>query len=210
MAKKAVKSTSSIKTRAASIRKKQGTPKVPGKIFEKASAPIPKLVHHKQASSNIDRQLTDNFIALQKVMVNLSTKFDNLTTQISKLLNLFEISAKSLAEKGHISDAVDPKISDKLDNLFEQNRVIARGLTLMNNHMAGEVIQRREMPPIERAKEMPQLPKLPKQRMSGSLQMPSPPKQNPNTNQEPPHSQEQQQFKKLPSQTRNNQENPYA
>ena len=32
-------------------------------------------------------------------MVNLSIKFDDLTNQISKLLELFETSAKVLAEK---------------------------------------------------------------------------------------------------------------
>ena len=213
MVKKAVKSTSSIKMRAASIRKKQGTTKAPAKIIKKtlSLAPVPKLVHHKQTSSNIDRQLADNCIALQKVMVNRSTKCDNLTTQISKLLSLFEISAKSLAEKGNIIGATDPKISDKLDNLFEQNRVIARGLTLMNNHMAGEVIQRREIPPIERAREMPSLPKLPKQRMNIPQRQIPPTQPNINSGTHPSNQPpEKPQFKKLPNQTRNDQDNPYA
>ena len=37
-----------------------------------------------------EKILVENFVALQKVMVNLSIKFDNLSGQISKLLELFE------------------------------------------------------------------------------------------------------------------------
>ncbi|HEB47294.1 MAG TPA: hypothetical protein ENI22_02385, partial [Candidatus Pacearchaeota archaeon] len=40
---------------------------------------------------SIEKALVENFISLQKVMVNLSVKFDSLTNQISKLLELFEI-----------------------------------------------------------------------------------------------------------------------
>ena len=49
--------------------------------------------------SSIDKALIENFVLIQRVMVNLSGKIDNLTNQISKLLELFEISAKALAEK---------------------------------------------------------------------------------------------------------------
>ena len=95
------------------------------KITERAS---PKDIH-------IERILIDNFVSLQKVMTNLSIKFDSLTTQISKLLELFEISAKSLAEKNieTIKTQGETKeILKKMDNLLDQNKIIARGLTLMH------------------------------------------------------------------------------
>ena len=67
-------------------------------------------------------------------MVNLSVKLENVATQISKLLELFEISAKALAEKNFKmgDEKGSQKIAEKLDTLLDQNKVIARGLTLMH------------------------------------------------------------------------------
>jgi len=58
-----------------------------------------KIKYESVKEIRLDRVLTDNFVALQKVMVNLSKKFDDLSGEISKLLNLFEISAQTLAKK---------------------------------------------------------------------------------------------------------------
>ncbi|MBI2629310.1 hypothetical protein HYW74_04460 [Candidatus Pacearchaeota archaeon] len=84
------------------------------------------------SQTEINKQLIDNFVALQRVMTNLSVKFDSLSDQISKLLNLFEISAKSFAEKnaGKITKE-DKEFLDKLDKLLDQNKLIAKGLTMM-------------------------------------------------------------------------------
>jgi len=98
-------------------------------------------VSHKhrvtQTSSEVkvEKILIENFVSLQKVMTNLSVKFDNLTNQISKLLELFEISAKSLAKTDFNlgkETKDDEEIMQKLDNLANQNKTIARGLTLMH------------------------------------------------------------------------------
>lgn len=92
-----------------------------------------------QTSSEVqvEKILVENFVALQKVMTNLSVKFDDLSNQISKLLELFEISAKALAEKEfniEKGNFESKKVLDKIDNLIDQNKTIARGLTLMNEH----------------------------------------------------------------------------
>ncbi|MEK6820594.1 MAG: hypothetical protein AABX71_02675 [Nanoarchaeota archaeon] len=82
--------------------------------------------------------LVENFVSLQKALTNLSFKFDRLSDNISTLLQLFEISAKSFSEK---LSAFTPEIEkdreflDKLNALLEQNKVIARGLTLMEEKM---------------------------------------------------------------------------
>ncbi len=153
MARKAVKKPvkkitrkTSIHKRAISIKKKSlKTPKItkttfPKKVIIKSVAkPLtkPKAV--------VEQKLADNFVALQKVMVNLSLKFDNLANQISKLIGLFEISARSLAKKDFDFGVEDAKeIKDKIDNLFEQNKVIARGLTLMHEKIAS-----RQAPPLK-------------------------------------------------------------
>ena len=89
---------------------------------------------------DMNQILIDNFTNLQKVLTNLSIKFDDLSTNLSKLLQLFEISAKSFAEK--YSDKkpeeqinklqqVDTAYLNKLDSLLDQNKTIAKGIMLM-------------------------------------------------------------------------------
>ena len=96
----------------------------------------PPSIHPR--NSETERILIENFVSLQKVMVNLSIKFDNLNNQISRLLNLFEISAKALAEKG-IDTEGNKEMIGKIDNLLEQNKLIARGLTLMHETKGGPI-----------------------------------------------------------------------
>lgn len=91
---------------------------------------------HPRKNKEIDNILVENFVSLQKVMVNLSVKFDHLTTQISKLLELFEISAKALAEKDvdtEKNNKQNAKILGRIEEVLEQNKTIARGLTLMHD-----------------------------------------------------------------------------
>lgn len=91
-----------------------------------------------QKNKEIEKILVSNFVSLQKVMVNLSIKFDDLTNQISKLLELFETSAKVLAEKDfdlEKNNRENARILEKIESVLEQNRTIARGLTLMHDKM---------------------------------------------------------------------------
>jgi hypothetical protein len=85
----------------------------------------------------LEQALINNFINLQKVLTNLSIKFDELSGNISKLLQLFEISAKSFAEKnmdeGTKSSETDKDFLKKLDSLLDQNKVIAKGIMLMED-----------------------------------------------------------------------------
>ncbi len=88
----------------------------------------------------IQQLLIDNFISLQKVMTNLSIKFDELSTNISKLLQLFEISAKTFAERYSTQDlapqnVVDTDLIKKLNNLLDQNKVISKGIMLIEEKL---------------------------------------------------------------------------
>ena len=80
-----------------------------------------------------NKMLVDNFVNLQKVMVNMAEKFEDLSDNITKLLQLFEISARSFAEKleSDTGPQKDKEFLDKLNVLLEQNKTIAKGLTLM-------------------------------------------------------------------------------
>ena len=97
---------------------------------------VTRVIHESTKEIKIDRALVENFIALQKVMVNLSAKFDNLSGQISKLLELFEISAKSLARKDFEETGKSSKdterILEKLNNLSQQAGLIGKGLALIH------------------------------------------------------------------------------
>jgi hypothetical protein len=90
----------------------------------------------KRENGDTNKTLMENFVSLQRVMTNLSLKLDNLATQISKLLELFEISAKTIAERGPqgISQGGQhgKELAGKIDRLIEQNKTIARGLALIH------------------------------------------------------------------------------
>jgi len=108
-------------------------------IRKKVSHKKTSAAHHSEYSHphdvQVEKVLVENFVALQKVMTNLSIKFDNLSTQISKLLELFEISAKTMAQKDFElgrSSKEEKEMVKKMDDLLEQNKVIARGLTLLH------------------------------------------------------------------------------
>lgn len=104
-----------------------------------------RVIEHKTVKDvRVEKILVENFVSLQKVMTNLSIKFDSLATQISKLLELFEISAKSLAEKNVESikaQGETKEILKKMDSLLDQNKVIARGLTLVHEKMPESEIE---------------------------------------------------------------------
>ncbi len=76
--------------------------------------------------AELEALLIENFTSLQKVLTNLSIKFEQLSEQISKLLQLFEIAAKDFVEK---HESYDKELAEKIDKLLEQNKIIAKGLT---------------------------------------------------------------------------------
>jgi hypothetical protein len=98
-------------------------------VKKRATTRKKERTHNITASgeNRVEKILIENFISLQKVMTNLAVKFDNLSSQISNLLELFELSAKSLAEKDSLGDK---RVMDKLDTLIDQNKVFARGIAL--------------------------------------------------------------------------------
>jgi len=115
---------------------------------EKINMPAPQKNQVPEKKESVEKILVENFVSLQKVMTNLAVKFDNLSDQISKLLELFEISAKTMSEKGY-SMGEDKKILEKLDSLLEHNKVIAKGIALLHE---------RNMPEEQEIVIMPQQP----------------------------------------------------
>lgn len=102
--------------------------------------------------AELEKALIDNFINLQKVLTNLSVKFEDLSTNMSKLLQLFEISAKSFTEKYSEKEEKpeinknDKQLLTKLDSLLNQNKTIARGILLMENRIKQRANPRQKEP----------------------------------------------------------------
>ena len=95
---------------------------------------------HKSAPHPLEEKLLENLVELQKVHTNLLQKFDSLSTQISSLLALFESAARSFAD--HPANQVaekDKEFLEKVDRLLEQNKVIAKGLTVVEERMRERV-----------------------------------------------------------------------
>lgn len=92
----------------------------------------------------LEEALIDNFVNMQKVLTNLTVKFDDLSKNISKMLELFEIAAKSFAEKESKKPSdIDTEFIKKLDALLDQNKTISKGIMLME-----EKVRQRNMPPM--------------------------------------------------------------
>ena len=109
----------------------------------------------KEKSGKLEDRILQNLIELQKVHTNLAEKFEMLSGQISSLLALFEIAARNFAKQIN-APAIekDKEFLDKIDKLLEQNRTIARGLTLMEQKMReklyGPIMPRNENAPQKR------------------------------------------------------------
>lgn len=90
----------------------------------------------KKKSGKLEDRILQNLVDLQKVHINLAERFDILSEQISNLLALFEASARSFAREPHTQmTRKDKEFLDKIDRLLEQNKTIAKGLTLMEQKM---------------------------------------------------------------------------
>ena len=114
-------------------------------------------VHHakKKKASPKEKRMTakereelliENFVGLQHAMTNMSVKFGSLSDNISKLLQIFEESAKNFVSGGKPDDA---EMLTKIDSLLNQNKTIAKGLVLMEGKLRGrsENVMSANVPP---------------------------------------------------------------
>lgn len=94
-------------------------------------------------NSEVEQKLIQNMVELQKVHTNLAEKFDSLSKQISSLLNLFETTAKTFANNpiNQVSER-DKEFLEKVDKLLEQNKTIAKGLTMMEENIRERAVSK--------------------------------------------------------------------
>lgn len=95
----------------------------------------------KKSSSAEDRRIEHailhNLVELQKVQTDMSEKFGHLAKEISHLLALFEVTARNFAKNIPENDQFtkDKEFLDKIDKLLDQNKTLAKGLTLMEERL---------------------------------------------------------------------------
>ena len=103
----------------------------PVKEVKKKKAPASEK---KFTAREREELLIENFVGLQHAMTNMSIKFGALSDNISKLLEIFEESAKNFVSGGRPDDA---EMLTKIDSLLNQNKTIAKGLVLMEGKLRG-------------------------------------------------------------------------
>ena len=100
---------------------------------KKASSP-----KHK-TDKKIEHILVQNSADMQKIMIKLIERFERLSDKIDELLELFEDSAKILVKKEIESgktENIDQELLEKINKIMDQNKIIAKGLTLVHDSKA--------------------------------------------------------------------------
>ncbi|MBW6442273.1 hypothetical protein K0A97_00635 [Patescibacteria group bacterium] len=140
---------------------------------KRTSSKRSKRVRRSPQQKEIDTSIANNFASLQKIMVTLAGKFDDLSNQLSKLLELFETSAESLANKEFNAEDDSKEILRKLNNISQQAGLIGKGLALIH-----EINTEKNLPFNEEEESNPNIPLM--------AQMPPPPRMMPPPRSRPP------------------------
>lgn len=92
--------------------------------------------------------LIQNEIEMQKILADLSLEIKNLTSELSKLVELFSEASKTLSDE-KISKDIEKEdmknIGTKVETLVDQNKTIAKGLLLMESAMRDTMEKKREL-----------------------------------------------------------------
>lgn len=110
--------------------------KRPRKKHVKRNSRTHKTPRSSISKETLEEQTLHSLIELQKVHVNMAEKFDKLAVQVENLLALFELAARNFAKQPHMQNTEkDKEFLDKIDKLLDQNKLLAKGLSLMEEKM---------------------------------------------------------------------------
>jgi hypothetical protein len=73
-----------------------------------------------------DELLVDNFVGLQKALVNVSVKFNDLSDRIDKLLSIYQRAADVFIQKQINESDKRVELDRKVSNVIQQNKTLAR------------------------------------------------------------------------------------
>ena len=107
--------------------------------------------------------LAENVADLQNSFAVLTGKLDNLANEISSLLRLFEISARSIAEKPELG--FEKEFISKLNALLEQNKVIAKAMAIIEERTRTAPMPAPQPAPMQYPQQQRPMPAMP-QRMT--------------------------------------------
>ena len=99
-------------------------------------------------SNSTVNELASMNIELQKVTIQLIDKMNNLTVRMDRMLSLFEDAARNLSTTDDSSG-----LKTQLQDLVEQNKVIARGLLSIEKY-----IRERQPMPLSSFQQKPGYP----------------------------------------------------
>ncbi len=94
-------------------------------ISTKKSKKVPK--GNDDSKDKTSKLLLENFIALQEALTNIGYETKELNKKVTAMLDLFETAAKNFQEHPE-----SRSLSSKIDDLVEQNKIIAKSLLLMH------------------------------------------------------------------------------
>ncbi|MBT7101931.1 hypothetical protein HN935_00280 [archaeon] len=117
----------------------------------------PAVKKKKMTAREREELLIENFVGLQHAMTNMSIKFGSLSDNISKLLQVFEESAKNFVSGGKSDDR---DMLKKIDSLLNQNKTIAKGLVLMEGKLRGRSEEPKAIPPRVEMKPRTEAPQM--------------------------------------------------
>jgi DNA integrity scanning protein DisA with diadenylate cyclase activity len=106
---------------------------------------VKKITHSTSSSGSpknekLIEKLMENSVMLQKKDAELMHSVKELITKIDKMLSVFEEASKHVMEVGEDRKVVE--LTDKLEELLEQNKTIAKGLLMLERYV------RQKTPPM--------------------------------------------------------------
>ena len=93
----------------------------------------------KQSSDEILNLILENNVTIQKNLIETQEELKNLNIKLTQLLEIFDKAGRTFdesLEKGSNTDVVE--LEKKLSILIDQNRVLAKGLLLLERSVRPE------------------------------------------------------------------------
>ncbi len=115
---------------------KKGKEAVASEHLKEVKKHVEQVKEISKIQEDLQHKLIENLVSLQKVHTDLAEKFTNLSDQIANLLGLFEMAAHTFARNPeNQSNEKDKEFLEKIDKLLDQNKVLAKGLMMMEGRM---------------------------------------------------------------------------
>lgn len=107
------------------------------------------------ADKNIDL-LIENSISVQRILASLAANLDSLSKDVRRMVEIFSEAGKSFEGRKSFGMSAESKaLQSRLDNLVEQNKVMANSIILLESYLRGKSTAREEKEE-DRLKKLPQ------------------------------------------------------